>query len=202
MTIFNGGTFGPAKPKLSPDPLSSASGSLSVDFDVDGFGLPLGLLRSNEVATLLGMAAFFSPVLAVLLLFSWRCCDVRLPFNDLFASLLLDSLPVSFRFLRFKSSSLSPSTSEYDRFIGASSLFSSLSDPLPLSDLSSPDELDDESFGVVLNSYTSSSGGLDVDLAELPDAVLVSSWSSSDFFDSEVFLIDCCERPLAASGIP
>lgn len=109
-------------------------------------------------------------------------------------------LPSVFRFFRLTSSSASPSISEYERFVPCSSLFSSddLSDPLPPSDLSSP-ELDDESLGVVLNSYTSSSSfDAAFDADPLPDAIFDSSCSSIDFLASFVFFICCC-LPIAAS---
>lgn len=103
-------------------------------------------------------------------------------------------VPSVFRFFRLTSSSASPSISEYERFVPCSSLFSSddLSEPFPPSDLSSP-ELDDESLGVVLNSYTSSSSfDATFDADPLPDAIFDSSCSSIDFLASLAFFICCC----------
>lgn len=109
MTIFNGGTFGPAVPKPSLEPLSSFSASLSVDLAWAGFGLPLGLFRSNDATALLVKAGFFVEAPAAFPLLSCRCDDDRLLDDVLLDSLLIDS--PSLRFLRRESSS-SPSTSE------------------------------------------------------------------------------------------
>lgn len=174
ITIFSGGTFGPAALNESnPMLLSSISISLSVFVDV-GFGLAHGLLRSSVDTFLLVKFELFVAVPWNLEVLSWRCDGGRFA-ADLFKSF---ELPSVLRFLRFNSSSPSPSMSEYERFTPCSSLFSSddLSEPLPPSDLSSP-ELDDESLGVVLNSYISSSS-FDATFDEvvpLPDATFDSS---------------------------
>lgn len=50
MTIFNGGTFGPVLPKLSPLLFSSVSASLSA-LHLAAFGLGHGLFRSSAAET-------------------------------------------------------------------------------------------------------------------------------------------------------
>lgn len=117
ITIFNGGTFGPAA-ALNDSPvkfLSSISTSLSVLAAV-GFGLADGLFRSNVATFLLVKFEFFAAVPWNLEFFSWRCDCGRFD-ADLFKSFDAVASVTSLRFFRLISSSPSPSISEYERFV-------------------------------------------------------------------------------------
>lgn len=107
MTIFNGGTFGPAALNESaPRLLSSISTSLSA-LVAAGLGLAHGLFRSNVDTFLFAKLEFFAAA-------QWNLeflpCDWGRFVADLFAS--LPAASPSLRFFRLTSSSPSTSISE------------------------------------------------------------------------------------------